>query len=485
MLVGVAALAVDLTLQSQAPSLTVLSREGRRGLALTVVNGQEFVALDDLAAAFQLAVREASGAVTVTYKARTIVLPPDQALASISGRLVALPSRPMRTGGRWSVPVEFVSRALALVYDARLDLRRTSHLLLVGDVRVPRVTVRHDPLGSAARLTIDATPRAPSSVVQEGGRVVVRFEADALDVVPPVMSPQGIINGVRVDGLALGIELGPRFASFRSTTETLDNTTRLILDFTARAADPSAAPAAPATPPAPEIPSLNQPAPPISTMVIDPGHGGADAGARGARGTLEKDVTLAVARKLKAALEGRLGIRVILTRDDDRHVPLDERSAVANNNKAGLFVSLHANASVRPAVQGASLVVAGLSDADRTRTPAAAVRLPVFGGGLRAIELVPWDVAQLGFIRRSDEAARLIAVELQRSVPVAEPAVIHAPFRVIESANMPAVVIELGYLSNPDQEAQLATGEFQTTVAQAIMEAVVRFRDYLGGGGER
>jgi N-acetylmuramoyl-L-alanine amidase len=129
--------------------------------------------------------------------------------------------------------------------------------------------------------------------------------------------------------------------------------------------------------------------------------------------------------------------------------------------------------------------VAGFSDADRARTPAAAARLPVFGGGLRAIELVPWDIAQLGFIRRSDEAARLIAVELQRSVPVADPAVTHAPFRVLESANMPAVVIEMGYLSNREQEAQLAAAEFQTSVAQAVMEGIVRFREYLGGPGER
>jgi N-acetylmuramoyl-L-alanine amidase len=298
------------------------------------------------------------------------------------------------------------------------------------------------------------------------------------------MSPQGIIDGIRVDGLAIGIELGPRFASFRSTTETLDNTTRLILDFAARATDTAAAPPPPA-PAAPEIPPLNQPAVPISTMVIDAGHGGADTGAKGANGTLEKDVTLAVARKLKALVEGRLGIRVILTRDEDRNVPLDERPAVANNNKAGLFISLHANASFRPAVQGASIVVAGFSDADRARTPAAGARLPVLGGGLRAVELVSWDIAQLGFIRRSDEAARLIAAELQRSVPVADPAVTHAPFRVLESANMPAVVIEMGYLSNPEQEAQLAAGEFQASLAQAIMEGVVRFRDYLGGTGER
>ena len=126
------------------------------------VNDQEFVALDDLAAMFQLTVREeALGAITVSYKGKTIVLTPDQALASVAGRLISLPAPPVaQPARRWLVPVEFISRALALVYDAQLDLRKPSHLLIVGDLRVPRVTIRYEALGTAARLTIDATPRA-------------------------------------------------------------------------------------------------------------------------------------------------------------------------------------------------------------------------------------------------------------------------------------------------------------------------------------
>ena len=90
----------------------------------------------------------------------------------------------------------------------------------------------------------------------------------------------------------------------------------------------------------------------IRTIVVDAGHGGTEDGAHGPGGTLEKNVTLSVARRLKAALEARLGVRVILTRDADATVELDERAALANNNKADLFVSLHANASVRASAVG-------------------------------------------------------------------------------------------------------------------------------------
>ena len=145
-------LASRLAGQGAAPSLTLLTREGRRSLALSVLNDQEFVALDELAAAFQLAVREESGAVSVSYKGRTIVLTPDQTIASVAGRMISLPARPVRSGGRLLVPVDFVSRAVAPIYDARIEVRRASHLVIVGDLRVPRVVVAIEslPVGHAA-----------------------------------------------------------------------------------------------------------------------------------------------------------------------------------------------------------------------------------------------------------------------------------------------------------------------------------------------
>src|SRR4029078_7020194 len=108
-----------------APTLTLLARDGRRSLALTLVADQEFIALDDLASTFQLAVREeAQGAITVSYNGRTIVLTAEQTLASVAGRLISLPAAPTRSGRRWLVPVEFISRALSLIYDTHLDFRK-------------------------------------------------------------------------------------------------------------------------------------------------------------------------------------------------------------------------------------------------------------------------------------------------------------------------------------------------------------------------
>jgi N-acetylmuramoyl-L-alanine amidase len=462
--------------------LTLLSKDGRRALPVAIVNGQESVALDDLAAAFQLTVREEAGAITVSYKGRTIVLTADQALASVSGRLVSLAAAPTRLGGRWLVPVEFIGRALALIYDTRLDLRRSSHLVVVGDLRVPRVTIRHEPLANAARLTIDTAPRATSTITQEAGRLLVKFDADAIDATIPVLQSQGIVTAIRaVDAVTIGVEVGPRFGAFRSSTEQIADTTRVVIDLVgAESSTTSALPAGAAPPPAPEVALPGQVVAAIRTIAVDAGHGGEDVGVKGDGGTAEKALTLAVARRLKTAVEERLGIRVLLTRDEDRNVPIDERAAIANNSKADLFISLHANAALRGTPSGASIHVAAFNTAQERQAKLAPERLPTFGGGLRDIELVEWDLAQLRYLDQSTELARIVREQFNGRVPLdAQQPAVAGPFRVLESANMPAVLIEMGYLSNADQEAALGSAEFQNTFAQAIMDAVVKFRDYL------
>jgi len=381
------------------------------------------------------------------------------------------------------VPLEFISRALALIYDTRLELRKPSHLLIVGDLRVPRLTIRYEPLNTSARLTIDAAPRAASTVSQENDRLTIKFEADALDVVLPPIQPQGLVQALRlVEPVSLGVDLGPRFAAFRASTQMIDASSRLTIDLVATTTEAAPAPAAaPPAAPTPELAAALQPASSIRTVAIDAGHGGNDQGAVGPAGTKEKDVTLAVARRLKATIEARLGVRVLLTRDDDRNVPLDERTATANNNKADVFVSLHANASVRPGTSGASILLAAFDkDAeDAARASLGTERLPTFAGGTRDIELVLWDLAQVRHTGRSAELANILQQQLKGRIPVSSRGVDRAPIRVLESANMPAIMVEMGFLSNAEQERQLAAAEFQSTFVQAVVDALVKFRDVL------
>jgi N-acetylmuramoyl-L-alanine amidase len=399
--------------------------------------------------------------------------------------------------------VEFISRALALIYDTRLDLRKPSHLLVIGDLRVPRLTVRYDPLGAAGRLTIDATPRALANVTQETDHLTIKFEADAIDVPNPLLpepAGQDLLRAVRVlDATTLAVDLGARFAGFKASSQPVDTTSRLVIDLLAAQTEAAPPPATspPGTPPGtspaatppppPELPPLfGQAASSVHTIAIDPGHGGDDSGVRAVEGASEKDITLAIARRAKGVIEARLGLRVLLTRDDDRSVAINDRTAIANNNKADLFISLHANGSVRRSTSGATIFYAAFDkDAAQHATTGGADRVPTFGGGARDIELVLWDLAQTRHLDRSAAFAELVERQLRDHVPLAAPAIDRAALRVLESANMPAVLIEVGYLTNPQQATLLTTDAFQTALVQSLYDAIVKFRDTPAAGGTR
>jgi N-acetylmuramoyl-L-alanine amidase len=255
--------------------------------------------------------------------------------------------------------------------------------------------------------------------------------------------------------------------------------TRLVLDLVAIQSG-AAATSSPFPTPTPELPPALAAPPPLGTIVIDPGHGGEDNGTKGVNGSREKDLTLQVARRLEAAIESRLGIRVLLTREDDRSVPLGDRTALANTNKADLFLSLHVNASVRGSASGASIFCAAFGrEAEEVARGIASERLPAFGGGSRDIQMVPWDLAQIRHLDGSAELARLLEAQFTGRVPLAPHTIERAVLPVLESANMPAVLVEMGFLSNIDQEARLATPEFQSVFVQAVFDALLRFRDYL------
>jgi N-acetylmuramoyl-L-alanine amidase len=342
-------------------------------------------------------------------------------------------------------------------------------------------------------VTLDVAPPTPHAVTQEGNRLIVRFEADALDAADlRANTTTDTVQAVHLGDApqAVAIDLGPRFASFRASDQPGPaGATRIQIDLTAQtdttpapAPVPGQPPAVPETPPLLDLP----PAGGLRTIVIDPGHGGDDAGAKGAQGTLEKNVTVAVARRLKAAIEARLGTRVLLTRDADQTVGLDQRAAVANNNKADLFISLHANASVRPNVAGAEvfyLALEGYGEAAQKAAQPPRDALPVVGGGTREIEIIPWEMAQARYIDQSGAFAHAVESALRDRVPMSTRSLQQAPFRVLVGANMPAVLVELGFLTNAAQEQQLLADAHQAALAQALVEGIVRYR--AGGGGTR
>jgi len=472
--------------EAQAQSgLRIVTRDATRTLAIVSANNQDYVALDEVAAAFGLTLREdrLAGGITATAGSRSIIITPDQPVVSVGGRLVSLTTAPVRQGNRWLVPLDFLQRAAGPILDTRVELRRASRLVVVGDVRIPRVTARVEPSPSGTSVIFDITPATPQRVALESGRINVTFDADALDLALPGNAPHEFLQSVQAGDTPSSVRLvpGPKFGVHRTTTSQPDATSsRLTVELLPAGAEPPVAPP-PAAPPtaAPADPLPNPlPATGVRTIVIDPGHGGDEHGARGANGTVEKDVTLSVARRLRTMIESRLGLRVFLTRDDDRTMSLDDRAAYANSQRADVFLSLHVNAALRPSLKGAEVYYLS-ADATAALTDVGdqpSIVLPSLGGGARSVDLVPWDAAQAKYVRQSSALAGSLEQSLRARVEMSPRGVQAAPFRVLVGAGMPAALVEMGYVSNPEQEKALASTTYHDQIAQALFDGLVQFR---------
>jgi N-acetylmuramoyl-L-alanine amidase len=215
--------------------------------------------------------------------------------------------------------------------------------------------------------------------------------------------------------------------------------------------------------------------------VVDAGHGGHDPGAIGPRGVREKDVTLAVARRLQRKLE-RAGFQVVLTRRDDRTLDLPDRTAVANTARGDLFVSLHANAHPRRDRAGIETYFLNVTD-DRYAARLAAREnglIELAGGAVPQVKRILSDLDATRSAGPSRRLAGLVQRELVSRVranvgEVRDLGVKHALFYVLLGARMPAVLVETAFVSNRAEERRLASARYQEEVAEGVARAIATF----------
>jgi N-acetylmuramoyl-L-alanine amidase len=219
------------------------------------------------------------------------------------------------------------------------------------------------------------------------------------------------------------------------------------------------------------------------TVVIDPGHGGLEVGAKGRFGTLEKNITLAISLKLKSIIERKLAYRVVLTRDRDVDVSLEQRSAIANNNKAFVFISIHANGYPGRNARGSETYFLNLNATDEEARRIAYMEnnstelSQVSGEDQDDIMMILWDMAQAAYLRQSSQLAELIQSELNSLLGTRNRGVKQAPFKILTGVACPAVLVETAFISNPDEERKLQTDNFQNSVAEAIFRGLSKYLD--------
>jgi N-acetylmuramoyl-L-alanine amidase len=218
-------------------------------------------------------------------------------------------------------------------------------------------------------------------------------------------------------------------------------------------------------------------------VALDPGHGGEDPGAVGPSGLKEKDVVLAVALQLRDRLNALPGMRAFLTRDEDYFVPLQERVRKARRVQADLFVSIHADAFITPRARGASVFALSQSGATSTaaRWLAQKENAADLVGGVnvkakdRSVLRTLLDMSTTAQIKDSMTVGREVLGQLDRVGRLHKPRVEQAGFAVLKAPDIPSILVETAFISNPDEEAKLADPAYRRQLVDALTTGIQRY----------
>ncbi|MDP1527401.1 MAG: N-acetylmuramoyl-L-alanine amidase [Rhodocyclaceae bacterium] len=240
--------------------------------------------------------------------------------------------------------------------------------------------------------------------------------------------------------------------------------------------DPFATPAKPEKPAEPVVDRL-------VTVVIDPGHGGEDPGAIGHGGSYEKHVTLSIARRLKAKIDAQPNMRAVLTRDGDFFIPLGQRVAKARKVKADLFVSIHADAFIKPTARGSSVFVLSENGASSTAARWLAQKenaADLIGGvniGVKDPHLARTllDLSQTATLNDSLKLAKAVLGEIGDINALHKPHVEQAGFAVLKAPDIPSILVETAFISNPEEEKRLNDEVYQDKMADALLAGMRRY----------
>ncbi|TAK38140.1 MAG: N-acetylmuramoyl-L-alanine amidase [Lysobacteraceae bacterium] len=387
------------------------------------------------------------------------------------------------------------------------------------------IHVASGPTGTRAELQLDREARFDVIRLAGPERLVVDLPGTSLRKGIAMPSGAGLVRGVRTGQPVPGttrivFDLSDRVAAIRPHFEPATGGSKLVLEWPGErvpAAAVATTPAPTAPPPRdplailtqgaqrgdePEVAAPRRDTPattqaPVKTVediarraglrplviAIDAGHGGQDPGARGASGSREKDITLKIARELARQVDATPGLKAYLTRDNDVFIPLARRYQLAREHKADLFVSIHADSFTSPTASGSSVFVLSqrgassqaarwLASQENAADLVGGVRLQDKGDTLASVLL---DLSQSATMKASEDMAEQVLSGLKQLGKTHKNHVERANFVVLRSPDVPSMLVETAFISNPDEERRLKDPAHQSQLAKAILNGVTTY----------
>jgi len=473
LLLAIASIVLAQTGGSASGQAILRTPSGDRPFTYVEQSGQTYVSAEQVTAGLGGTIAADANGTRVTIGNSTAAFAPDSRFGVIRDDLIEMPVPPIVIEGKPYVPWQFYQGLLSRISAMDVSWDAPTHVLSVRpqvrDLISAQVSVAN--VQDISKIVITLSAPADYNIVKEPNAYVVRFRAPIKAPFPEQAYEDPYIAKVTFAAAELRIQLTA--PDVVGDAYQLDNPPRIVLDLR-KAAAPAQGGAVPL-----QVAPRPQDVPGIRTIVIDPGHGGKEVGALGPGGLMEKDLTLAIARKLANALAAKTGARIVLTREDDSVVSLDQRTAIANQYNADLFLSVHMNAAVVKGAKGSETYFLSLEASDELAKKAAETENASVSSASSDLNLILWDLAQQAYIGESSRFAQAIQEEMNAATSVANRGVKQAPFKVLVGATMPAALVEVGFITNPEEEAKLQSEAFQNLMVDALTRAVQRYKtDY-------
>jgi N-acetylmuramoyl-L-alanine amidase len=222
----------------------------------------------------------------------------------------------------------------------------------------------------------------------------------------------------------------------------------------------------------------------VDVVIIDPGHGGDDRGNIGPKGLSEKEVVLDIAKRIEGLFQGNDELKVLLTRQSDQNLPLKQRARFANQNGGDLFISLQTNFSPDPTKSGFKILFPGVAQSKEDSIIQITENFAFPIDSIGEVEALSTyantshnDTTQIKFINGSKNLATIVYQELKRILPTQDRGIGQADFQILRKAYMPGILVQIAYISNPYEELLLREDSFRQWTAQAIYQAIIRFKE--------
>jgi N-acetylmuramoyl-L-alanine amidase len=374
--------------------------------------------------------------------------------------------------GSWLVPETFLTQVGPKLGPVAGPVVASSIVAQAPAVKTPPVTLedlRSRSYPSFTRIVIETSSAVTYRVESTVGKEM-RIRLVGLSGSPQVEAiNDGFVEDARVERAGSDVVLRVTFEGTTGElrTSALDDPPRLVLDFN-RPSEPTTRP--------------RQAATPLRTIVLDAGHGGHDSGAVGPGGLMEKELVLEVTKRVARMLEERLNVKVLLSRDGDYFVTLRDRTSFANRERADLFVSIHANAHRVVASEGVEVYFLSSEATDNASRQVAAAENSVVqlekaatgrvAGKNDIVKTMLWDLAQAEFQSESSRLAETVLDSMTQALHIPNRGVKQAGFYVLGGAAMPAILVEIGFVTNPKEERRLKEPKYRDEIARAIFSGL-------------